>query len=113
MLSKAAELIVDSVRSREPSPYGIAAAIPFLPVPNGQDSTSLRMTDWERGLSMVDIRPRQDRQRMGKERGPPARKRKGLNANFNYCKLNLGLEGGAAADREDHDERTDTEQRIG
>jgi hypothetical protein len=32
-------LIVDSVRFREPSPYGIAFGDSILPVPNGQDST--------------------------------------------------------------------------
>jgi hypothetical protein len=33
-------LIVDSVRSREPSPCGIAFGDSILPVPNGQDWTS-------------------------------------------------------------------------
>jgi hypothetical protein len=31
--------VVDSVRSREPSPCGIAFGDSILPVPNGQDST--------------------------------------------------------------------------
>jgi hypothetical protein len=32
--------VVDSVRSREPSPCGIAFGYSILPVPNEQDSTS-------------------------------------------------------------------------
>ena len=39
------ELIVDSVRSREPSPFGIAFGDSILPVPNGQEATLLRMTE--------------------------------------------------------------------
>jgi len=40
--------IVDSVRSRKPSPYGIAFGDSILSVPNGQDSTSLRFAQDDR-----------------------------------------------------------------
>jgi len=39
------ELIVDSIRSRESSPCGIACGDSILPVPNEQDSNKLRMTE--------------------------------------------------------------------
>ena len=44
------ELILDSVRPREPSPCGIAFGDSILPVPNGQDSTASRVA----GLAQDD-----------------------------------------------------------
>ena len=55
-LGDQAELIVDSVRSRESSPCGIAFGDSILSIPNRQDSASLRMTGWGRDGSAILLR---------------------------------------------------------